>query len=335
MKKWFPAFLFLSLSGGNDAMAANQSTMFYGFNDTLYVNQGNIRAVDVPQFEVPLSSGNTSLIYQNCNGFTYTYGVYWSEYFAWMVIPKHVNNADGFNIFLTLQYKGIWSLDAEDNDNYYLVQGFGWDQPTAGGGTVCFPIGDRRHLSWTFGNVTLNAHLPVDLPKGQYNFPIKILRGIQRNNYDYLGGRYKIPSSVMKGIPFGSTVNLSFYNTGGCRPSAQMLEINHGDLSINSANNHYAAQTLSVSCDVPTNIRFFLLSNTAPAYSHGQKFSVGLGHGWDSIVSINGVDTGETTMRWYRAGTQNLTIGSRLYGESSKIQPGVLSGSATLLMILP
>lgn len=33
--------------------------------------------------------------------------------------------------------------------------------------------------------------------------------------------------------------------------------------------------------------------------------------------------------------TQNLTIGSRLYGESSKIQPGVLSGSATLLMILP
>jgi len=35
------------------------------------------------------------------------------------------------------------------------------------------------------------------------------------------------------------------------------------------------------------------------------------------------------------ADTQNLTIGSRLYGESSKIQPGVLSGSATLLMILP
>ncbi|HIC1190634.1 TPA: PapG chaperone-binding domain-containing protein, partial [Escherichia coli] len=75
--------------------------------------------------------------------------------------------------------------------------------------------------------------------------------------------------------------------------------------------------------------------NTNPAYSHGQQFSVGLGHGWDSIVSVNGVDTGETTMRWYKAGTQNLTIGSRLYGESSKIQPGVLSGSATLLMILP
>ncbi|EMV8776191.1 adhesin [Escherichia coli] len=139
----------------------------------------------------------------------------------------------------------------------------------------------------------------------------------------------------MKTFPFNGTLNFSIKNTGGCRPSAQSLEINHGDLSINSANNHYAAQTLSVSCDVPTNIRFFLLSNTTPAYSHGQQFSVGLGHGWDSIVSVNGVDKGETTMRWYSAGTQNLTIGSRLYGESSKIQPGVLSGSATLLMILP
>lgn len=28
MKKWLPAFLFLSLSGCNDALAANQSTMF-------------------------------------------------------------------------------------------------------------------------------------------------------------------------------------------------------------------------------------------------------------------------------------------------------------------
>ena len=177
--------------------------------------------------------------------------------------------------------------------------------------------------------------MPVDLPKGDYTFPVKFLRGIQRNNYDYIGGRYKIPSSLMKTFPFNGTLNFSIKNTGGCRPSAQSLEINHGDLSINSANNHYAAQTLSVSCDVPTNIRFFLLSNTNPAYSHGQQFSVGLGHGWDSIISINGVDTGETTMRWYRAGTQNLTIGSRLYGESSKIQPGVLSGSATLLMILP
>ncbi|ELH6406670.1 fimbrial protein, partial [Escherichia coli] len=254
--------------------------------------------------------------------------------FAWMVIPKHVNDANGFNIFLTLQYRGNWSLDAEDNDNYYLVQGFGWDQSTAGGGTVCFPIGDRRYLSWTFGNVTLNAHLPVDLPKGQYNFPIKILRGIQRNNYDYLGGRYKIPSSVMKGIPFGSTVNLSFYNTGGCRPSAQMLEINHGSLSIDRANNNYASQTFSIYCDVPTSVKLSLFSNTQPAYNN-QGFSVGLGNGWDSVISLDGVERNEETLHWNTAGARTVTVGSRLYGEVGKITPGILSGSMTMVMRLP
>ncbi|MDW3389204.1 fimbrial protein, partial [Escherichia coli] len=69
-----------------------------------------------------------------------------------------------------------------------------------------------------------------------YTFPVKFLRGIQRNNYDYIGGRYKIPSSLMKTFPFNGTLNFSIKNTGGCRPSAQSLEINHGDLSINSAN---------------------------------------------------------------------------------------------------
>lgn len=335
MKKWLPAFLFLSLSGCNDALAANQSTMFYSFNDNIYRPQLSVKVTDIVQFIVDINSASSTatLSYVACNGFTWTHGLYWSEYFAWLVVPKHVSY-NGYNIYLELQSKGGFSLDAEDNDNYYLTKGFAWDEANTSGQT-CFNIGEKRSLAWSFGGVTLNARLPVGLPKGDYTFPVKFLRGIQRNNYDYIGGRYKIPSSLMKTFPFNGTLNFSIKNTGGCRPSAQSLEINHGDLSINSANNHYAAQTLSVSCDVPTNIRFFLLSNTTPAYSHGQQFSVGLGHGWDSIVSVNGVDKGETTMRWYSAGTQNLTIGSRLYGESSKIQPGVLSGSATLLMILP
>jgi adhesin PapG len=336
MKKWLPTFLFLSLSGCNDALAANRSVMFYSFNDNLNGSQGSVRPTDYLQFgvNVPQGNSNATLNYADCNGFTWTHGVYWSEYLAWLVIPKNVFY-HGYNIYLELQYRGSWSKDAEDNDNYYLVQGFGWDQATAGGGPVCFNIGERRLLSWTFGNVVVNARLPADLPKGHYSFPVKFLRGIQRNNYDYLLGRYKIPSSLMKTFSFNSTFNLSFDSVGGCRPSAQSLDINHGNLPINSANNNYMSQALSVYCDVPTNIRFLLLSNTVPIYHHNHKFAVGLGRGWDSIVSVNGVETGDTTIRWNRAGTQNLNIGSLLYGEPSKIQPGGLSGSATLLMMLP
>ncbi|HEC4937521.1 TPA: P fimbria tip G-adhesin PapG-II, partial [Escherichia coli] len=200
---------------------------------------------------------------------------------------------------------------------------------------LCQKPGETTRLTEKFDDIIFKVALPADLPLGDYSVTIPYTSGIQRHFASYLGARFKIPYNVAKTLPRENEMLFLFKNIGGCRPSAQSLEIKHGDLSINSANNHYAAQTLSVSCDVPANIRFMLLRNTTPTYSHGKKFSVGLGHGWDSIVSVNGVDTGETTMRWYKAGTQNLTIGSRLYGESSKIQPGVLSGSATLLMILP
>ncbi len=71
-----------------------------------------------------------------------THGLYWSEYFAWLVVPKHVSY-NGYNIYLELQSKGGFSLDAEDNDNYYLTKGFAWDEVNSSG-RVCFDIGEKK-----------------------------------------------------------------------------------------------------------------------------------------------------------------------------------------------
>lgn len=323
-------FLFISLLGGTSVFAANRSTVFYTYTDNLYSNYGRLLTTDSVQFAINIhGTSNASLNYRACNGFTYTYGVYWSEYFAWMVIPKKVS-ANGYTIYLDIQYRGNWSIDSEDNDNYYLVHGFGWDQPTAGGGVVCPQYGDTRPLSWTFGSVTLNAYLPVDLPKGSYSFPVKFLRGIQRNNFDYLGGRYKIPSSQMKSIPFNSVYNLSMDITGGCYPSSQVLDINHGNIAINQASGNIASQKVSVYCDVPATINVSLMPNTPGNYSNVGT-SVGLGNGWDSIVSLDGIERNRETLRWNRAGSKTITVGSRLYGESGKIKPGNLSGSMTMV----
>ncbi|MCC7799046.1 P fimbria tip G-adhesin PapG-III, partial [Escherichia coli] len=99
MKKWLPAFLFLSLSGCNDALAANQSTMFYSFNDNIYRPQLSVKVTDIVQFIVDINSASSTatLSYVACNGFTWTHGLYWSEYFAWLVVPKHVSY-NGYNI---------------------------------------------------------------------------------------------------------------------------------------------------------------------------------------------------------------------------------------------
>ncbi|MEN1494296.1 PapG carbohydrate binding domain-containing protein, partial [Pseudomonas aeruginosa] len=109
MKKWFSAFLFLSLSGCNDALAS-QSTMFYSFNDNIYRPRLSVKVTDIVQFIVDINSASSTatLSYVACNGFTWTHGLYWSEYFAWLVVPKH-GSYNGYNISLELQSRGGFS----------------------------------------------------------------------------------------------------------------------------------------------------------------------------------------------------------------------------------
>ncbi|HCN0006009.1 TPA: fimbrial protein, partial [Escherichia coli] len=75
MKKWFPAFLFLSLSGCNDALAI-QSTMFYSFNDNIYRPRLSVKVTDVIQIIVDINSASSTatLSYVDCNGFTWSHG---------------------------------------------------------------------------------------------------------------------------------------------------------------------------------------------------------------------------------------------------------------------
>ncbi|WP_225389961.1 PapG chaperone-binding domain-containing protein, partial [Escherichia coli] len=119
-----------------------------------------------------------------------------------------------------------------------------------------------------------------------------------------------------------------------CRPSAQSLEINHGNLSIDSAHGNYASQAVTIYCDVPVTVKISLFSNTQPAYNN-QGVAVGLGNGWDSIIYLDGVKRNEETLRWNTAGSRTVTVGSKLYGEAGKITSGALSGSMTMIMHLP
>ncbi|EII3552439.1 PapG carbohydrate binding domain-containing protein [Escherichia coli] len=322
---------FLLVFNCNYVFSAYRSTVFYTFDDNLYTSRGNLVVTDSIQPAININGTSTStLTYRECNGFTYSHGLYWSEYFAWLVIPKTVV-FNGYHVFIDIYNRGRWSLDSQDNENYYLTQGYIWDQVHGGGATVCGQIGNTLNTSWSFGPVVLNVYLPPDIPKGSNTITVPFLRGIQQNNFDYLGGRHKIPSGLMKTFPFKSKFNIQFNNVGGCRPSVQSLDIEHGNVNINNANGHQADKSISVYCDVPARINFSLLPNTPGTYSY-LGTSVGLGNGWDSIVSLDGVERDKETITWSSAGSKTITVGSRLYGESGRIKPGSLSGSMTMVL---
>lgn len=109
MKKWFPAFLFLSLSGCNDALAGWRNVMFYAFNDYSGYDSGNMTIFDRGQFTIPWKTGAASAIYSSCQTPEFVSGVYFQEYIAWVLVPRSAQPTDGYIVFLmaTVNMAGI------------------------------------------------------------------------------------------------------------------------------------------------------------------------------------------------------------------------------------
>ena len=109
MKKWFPAFLFLSLSGCNDALAGWHNVMFYAFNDYSGYDSGNMTIFHRGQFTIPWKTGAASAIYSSCQTPEFVSGVYFQEYIAWVLVPRSAQPTDGYTVFLmaTVNMAGI------------------------------------------------------------------------------------------------------------------------------------------------------------------------------------------------------------------------------------
>ncbi|WP_105454560.1 PapG carbohydrate binding domain-containing protein [Escherichia coli] len=332
MRKLISAFLFFFVFDCNNIYAAWHNISFYSFNDNYTHYAGRVTIVDKPQFHIYWNTGTTRANYRLCLGPEYASGVYFQEYIAWIIVPKEAITTNGYRVYLDVQSSYGWSQeDTNNRDNYFFLNGYEWDTWTNDGGRLCPYIGHLKQINNKFNKLSFNINLPADLPKGHYDVPVQYMRGIQHHFYDLWRDHYKMPYELAEQLPKNNTVNVSFDNVGGCQPSSQILNIDHGNIVIDRVHGNTASQTLSIYCDVPVNVKISLLRNTLPIYNN-KKFSVGLGNGWDSIISLNGAERSEDTLRWNVAGSKTVTIGSRLYGEAGKIKPGNLSGSMTMVL---
>ncbi|EFA4555909.1 carbohydrate-binding protein, partial [Escherichia coli] len=103
------AFLFLSLSGCNDALAGWHNVMFYAFNDYSGYDSGNMTIFDRGQFTIPWKTGAASAIYSSCQTPEFVSGVYFQEYIAWVLVPRSTQTTDRYTVFLmsTVNMAGI------------------------------------------------------------------------------------------------------------------------------------------------------------------------------------------------------------------------------------
>lgn len=313
-------------------IAALRSTLFYRFDDTLNITipynvKGGSR-VDI--YMNGLSAGNARLVYQDCGGFDYSHGIYWSEYFTVAAIPASINIEGNIIPIIVQSFPNMTLLGKDDNYIYY-INGFSWDSPN-GSGVVCPQYNDTLYDGWGIGRPEIYFYAPANIKKKHYDISLPFFRGVQRSNYDYIGGRYKPQISYLKTIT-PSKMNIAFNSDGGCNSLSGTYEINHKNISIANALNNYAETSVSLSCDFAANVSIRLVSNTSSDNSISD-FNVKLGNGWDSIISLDGKNTNNMNLKWNGAGTKTIKLGSKLYGSPDKISAGNISGSLTMIITI-
>lgn len=117
----------------------------------------------------------------------------------------------------------------------------------------------------------------------------------------------------------GSCASIDFANNS-CSIDSQGL-IDHGSLNVSEVNGHTAKISANISCSMPALIRLRVINSTAY-----------LGSGINSELYIDGASTGITSSppQYNVSSSRTIEISSKLI--ASAPQPGVFSGSSTIVV---
>lgn len=290
---------------------------------------------------------NFKINLQNATGITTTFSdcsspnasttAGYGGYYYHLGLPSKVSVAGRW---VDVNVNSGWYNDNNDsNFKYYTSQSIG------GQGTNKPCSHNQRSDSSNAPSLDVSIKLPQNMLSGDYRIEIPVVLGLGSNYWDWPENAYNYRLNALKPGGIASAVNTHLSNAvvninvnGACKAGSNVYEINHGSLSIDTAPDHYASTLVNINCTTPVSATFTLISNTKPEYSVGYP-AVGLGNGWDSIMSIDtpGYAYGNYTDKKVWTNTTNnftLEIGSLLYGEEGRRKPGDLSGSMTLVMTI-
>ncbi|MGT3165254.1 PapG chaperone-binding domain-containing protein [Yersinia enterocolitica] len=265
------------------------------------------------------------------------YGILGYDYY--LFFPKTVMSNNGVEIPISIGQKPS-DVTAFDKGSYYALYKKVADHRISETSAKCWDYG----TSYNFPSVSFDTSLIFDvrhLDVGHYSGSIPIRLGF----VSYHGDKYlqtSLQRWTMADIDKVTTNpgSLSFDITinNKCDVSPSAIELSHGGHSITSANGHTAKSTIKIECQLPSDVKFKLTlkSLTSPTTSYYDGVGVGLGNGWDSVLTVENTNISASSpsadMTISKQG--NLTIKSVLKKTTSS-QPGNLSGSAVMEISIP
>ncbi|HBA9100691.1 TPA: papG chaperone-binding domain protein [Escherichia coli] len=183
---------------------------------------------------------------------------------------------------------------------------------------------DVRHLG--VGHYT--GSIPMRVGFASYHSDFLVHRQLSRWSLDVIDNI----STTQASLSFDITIN------NKCEVFPSKIELSHGGRSITSADGHTTSGSINIKCQLPSDVKFKLTlkSLNPPTTEYSDGVGVGLGNGWDSVLTVKNtnISAASPSADITISGNGNLTIQSVLKKTASS-QPGNLSGAAVMEISIP
>ncbi|EFA8840198.1 adhesin [Escherichia coli] len=329
------------------SLATGGSAIYFSFKgsqtgETVH-NTTSGQTITVPVALTSLGNTGTVAGVPECNG---QYDInYYTVFYHRLGIPKKIQlgnqwvdvhvNAPGY-VRDTDDYNYVYYYSNEENGG----RGYGY------AGKSCWNAGEVVDVTPFAPGippaVTLSVRIPPDLPDGlsvmwipiKYGKNVNFLRGI----WDWNNHRKDLMSAGTTIAAKQTETSFLLYrrdiiNKARCSFDQPSYEIDHKNVSINDAlaNTAMAETNVKLTCTAPTDVKIKLSTPKTPNYNNSH-FSVNLGNGWDSVISLDGYPYDEANLqnKYVTQSGRTIKIGSKLYGEVSKVKPGGINGSLVM-----
>jgi len=276
-----------------------------------------------------VATGTMSVAYSICSNPGQDGATNYSASDTWIFIPTSIN-VGGVSIPMTVSVPPGYVNSGVINGFNVIVR-----RGTVGAGyswRSCWAPGHSYPLNIRYPDITLTLNVS-GLSIGTFNGTIPV-RYSFAEYFSVNGSEIKKFSdndaftyTTLNNIPY----RIEIINKCSLISSSD-ITIGHGQQSIALANNSVQSAMVTVNCDQPASVSLSLTAMTPPTNRYTDGVGVGLGHGWDSslTVSNSGIsDTSSSRIVNVPSGNSNLIVTSTLKATNAA-DAGMLQGSAVL-----
>ncbi|EIL1430902.1 TPA: hypothetical protein OMI58_005033 [Escherichia coli] len=260
-----------------------------------------------------------------------------NQAYDWFVfIPKKIDLGNVSASVIPLSING-WTYASMNNELWVMKKMTEESSYNYDGKTCPISVFSYRFSNLTPGSVPISIDF-FDVPVGSYNTVMKVKIQFSElfwsigSMYQKISNQTALDYAQEQNIPVDINVN------NKCTVGHKVVNIDHGKLAVDVAENNIVKKDISIHCTGETSITLRLHSNQQSKIYYDNGLGVDVGNGWDSLLSIKSNDRAQygknITDVIQSNETKNYSLQSVLK-KKDNYSPGVISGSAILEASLP